>query len=78
MVRMVSLSSQKEEIDFANEAAKDFEEYPKHSSFGSLEPGSFFALRWGMGEDCVYVLKLDENYEPAIYQQIIKRKEYKP
>jgi hypothetical protein len=29
-------------------------------------------MRWGMGGDCVLVLKLDEDFELVNYQQIIR------
>jgi hypothetical protein len=40
---------------------------------GEIEPGCWLALRWGMGKDCVLVLKLDEFEQPVNFQNIIKR-----
>jgi hypothetical protein len=71
-MRMISLSSQEEELLFARESAKDFKEHPEHCTYGNIEKGGFLALRWGMGNDCVLVLKLDEYYEPTNYQRLVK------
>lgn len=71
-MRMVYLLNQEEEVLFAKKSAKDFKEHPEHCTYGSVEKGSFLALRWGLGNDCVLVLKLDEYYEPTNYQGLIK------
>jgi hypothetical protein len=70
---MVYMSQEEAQIRFAKEAAKDFAEHSEHISFGSAEPGSFLALRWGLGGDCVLVLKLDEDFIPTNYQQLVKQ-----
>jgi hypothetical protein len=74
MTKMAYVEDEVKQIEFAKVAAKHFEEHPEHSSFGDIKPGGFLDLRWGMGEDCVYVLKIDETHIPTIYQQIISRK----
>jgi hypothetical protein len=68
---MVYLSDEEDRNEFAKRAAQDFAKFPDHSTFGDVKPGSYLALRWGMGEDCVLVLKLDENFEPINYQQLV-------
>ena len=73
--RSVYLSELEAEIDFARRAAKDFAEHPEHATFGSLEPGSLLALRWGLGNDCVFVFKLDESFIPTNYMNMIKQEE---
>jgi hypothetical protein len=72
-MKMVYWSDLEEEMAFAQRAAKHFAEHPEHSSFGDLKPGSFLALRWGIGNDCVVILKLDEHFEPTNYQQLIRK-----
>ena len=69
--KSVCLPDLEAEIEFARRAAKDFEEHPEHSSYGDLEPGSLLALRWGLGNDCVYVFKLDEYFVPTNYMNIV-------
>lgn len=72
MARMVYLSEEEAQIEFAKKAAEDFAKFPDHCTYGELGPGSYLAMRHGMGGDCVLVLKLDENFEPTNYQQLVK------
>lgn len=64
-MRQVSVDEIREEIAFAEKAAKYFAEHENISTYTEAEivPGCYFAIRWGMGEDCVVVLKLDEYHE---------------
>ena len=62
-----------EEVDFAKKAAEHFEQHPKHWSFGDLKEGTFLALKWGLGNDAVLVLKLDDIAEPVVYGNMIKK-----
>ena len=66
---MTSIEEQKRLLKFVEEAATDFNEHPDHTTYGSTEAGGLLAIRWGMGGDCVLVLKVDENFEPMNYQQ---------
>ncbi|RPI52624.1 MAG: hypothetical protein EHM49_05275 [Deltaproteobacteria bacterium] len=70
---MAYLSEDMNQIEFVKHAAKNFKENPEHASFGDTTPGSLLALRWGMGGDCILVLKIDEDHESTVYQQIIKK-----
>ena len=73
MSRMTSIAAETARMDFAKKAAAHFEAHPDHASFGDIAPGNLLALRWGLGNDCVLVLRLDENEEPVNFQSIIKR-----
>ena len=73
MTQMTSLSQMEEQVAFVTKVKADFEAHPKRQSFGGCAPGSFLALRWGMGDDCILLLKLDEYFEPVNYQQAIKK-----
>jgi len=75
-MRLTYMSDCEEIQDFAKRAATWFSENSEGSAFSDkgLTPGCFLALRWGLGEDCVAVLKLDEVFEPIIYGQLIKIK----
>lgn len=75
MTRMTTVKADAEQAEFAVRAASHFAQHPEISTYSDEKPtpGSFLALRWGMGEDCVLVLKLDEYHEPTNYQQIIKK-----
>lgn len=70
-MRILTVKSCKDEIAFAEEAAKRFSEDTALTTYGSLQQGSYFALRWGMRDDCVLMLKLDKDYIPTVYSQII-------
>lgn len=72
MNRMTTLSDELERIEFAKRAAKHFAEKPEHWSFGDMKPGDFLALRWGLGDDCVLILKLDPDFQPVNFQQLIR------
>ena len=73
MSRLTTVAQEREQIEFAEKAALHFASHPEHSSFGEIKQGEYLALRWGLGNDCVLVLKLDEYFEPVNYQQLIKR-----
>jgi len=54
-------------IEFAKVAMKWFIEHPEHTTFTEKEPddGCLFAVRWGMGQDCVLVFTVGD--EPIVY-----------
>jgi hypothetical protein len=62
------------QIEFARLAAKRFASDKGLATFSEkgLEPGCFLALRWGLGDDCVLVVKLDENHTPTNYAQLVR------
>jgi len=71
-MKMIYLDEEQKVLDFGRTAAEHFEKHPKHYSFtttGEIEPGCLLALRWGLGEDCVLVFRLDEYFDPIIFQQ---------
>ena len=72
---MIDFDKEKELEEFARAAAKHFEKNPQHTSFSEkeLEAGCLIALRWGLGDDCVLVLKIDDFEQPRVYQRIIER-----
>ena len=74
IMRMVHLAEINEEKDFALRAANHFANNPTWFTFTDeqIVPGCLFAIRYGIGNDCVVVLKLDDFHEPANYQQLIK------
>ena len=69
----VCVEEQDKTKEFAERAAEDFAENSKHYTFtdSTIEAGCLFALRFGLNEDCVVVFRLDENFEPINYQQLI-------
>ena len=63
------------ELNFAKEAAKKFKKDSNLATYTTEEPseGCLFAVRWGMDNDCILVLRLAEFVNPVIYTQIIER-----
>ena len=76
-MKLTYLSGEQDLLDFAKEAADRFSANPSMTSYSYSEigPESLVALRWGLDKDCVLVIKLDEYFEPVIYQQVIKKNE---
>lgn len=74
MARMVHLSEELEQIEFAKRAAACFAKDNKLATYSDkeIEPGCFLAIRWGLGDDCVLVLKLDELHMPTNYLQLLR------
>lgn len=74
-MRSVRPADLDEELAFMRKAADYFAANPAKSSYGDIEPDSFLALRWGLGDDCVLVVKLAESFQhvPTNYQNVIDR-----
>jgi hypothetical protein len=70
---MTSLDEEAKLTAFAVAAAKQFAFHSELASFGDIKPGAYLALRWGLGNDCVLVLKLDPDFQPVNFQQAIYR-----
>jgi len=74
-MEMTYMHERQENDAFAERAAEHFKNNPSHYTFtdGEIEAGAHFALRFGMGDDCVVIFKIsDEN--PINYQNLIKTK----
>lgn len=72
---------QEEEIHaFVQKAGAHFEANPEHATFtdGEIEPGCLFGVRWGLGDDCVLVLRLDDAFAPVIYGQVFRPRKEAP
>jgi len=72
-MRGTTVSEETARMEFAVKAAKHFAANPNHWSFGNIGLGEWLALRWGMGNDCVLVIRQDENQEAVNYHQLITR-----
>jgi hypothetical protein len=73
-MKQVNLHNELKQIEFAKIAAKRFAGHPEISTYSldKIEPGCFLAIRWGMGEDCVLVVKLDDSHVPINYAQLVR------
>lgn len=63
-------------IDFAKKAAKAFED-PEIMTYGDSprpECGEFFAVKWGLGADCVLVFTIGDD--PTVFAQFIKKENH--
>jgi hypothetical protein len=69
----INMKTEIERQEFAKRAAADFEKYPGHATFGDIGCGKYLALRWGLDNDCVLVIKQDESQEAINYYQLIRR-----
>lgn len=69
MSRMTTVNETESLLSFAKTAGAWFVANPKGATFGGTGPGELLALRWGMGGDCVLVVKLDADFEPINFQQ---------
>jgi len=69
-----TISSELETIEFVKRAAKCFFEDEKIATYSddTLSSGNLFAVRWGLGEDCVLVFRLSEDFEPVIFAQAVR------
>lgn len=72
-IRGTTIHRETEKIEFAAKAARHFEANKNHWSFGNIGAGEYLALRWGLGDDCVLVIKQDENETAVNYGQAIKK-----
>ena len=76
-MKMVYMEDNDEVRDFAKVAARVFAKNDKHLTFtdGDIEAGCLFAMRSGFGDKGVIVFRLDEDFEPVNYQQLIRQYE---
>lgn len=61
-MRQIEISKQKERLEFALEAAEYFSKHKEKTTYtsGEILAGELFALKFGLGDDCVVVFRLDE------------------
>ena len=71
--RMTNFEEEKRLCDFAKKVAEDFTKHPEHTTYGEMNPGDYLGIRWGMDNDCVLVVRLDEFFHPVNFQQAIKK-----
>lgn len=76
-MKLVDINTQRAEQAFAEKAAAAFAREPKMRSYtdGDIVPGCLFALRWGLHERAVAVLRLDGEHLPTIYGDLVPRPE---
>lgn len=68
MMNMTTIQEAESMVAFAKQAGAEFAANPGMTTFGSVEPGSLLAIRWGIDGGCVVVVRLDENFPPTNFQ----------
>jgi hypothetical protein len=72
----VKVEEEMERIRFADRAARYFALHHDMAAYSDndIAHGCFLALRGGVDNNCVMVVKLDAHFEPTNYQNIIRAK----
>ena len=73
-MRMIRMEEEIKIREFALNAARDFNKNKEHRTYTNAEikQGCLFAMRFGLDDDCIIIFKLDEDFEPINYQQILE------
>jgi hypothetical protein len=73
-MRMVYMSTEQDELDFARRAASYMAADPKIFTYtdGPIQQGCLFAVRFGLGDDCVVVMRLAHDHVPTNFQNLIR------
>lgn len=69
---LTTISEEKDRVAFAEQAASRFAEDSSLTTFGNPEPGNFLAIRWGIDDSSVLVVKVDAEFQPRVYQKAVK------
>lgn len=74
-MKIVYMSDDDEVRYFAKKAAMFFAKHEDYCTFtrGGIEAGELFAVKFGIDNDCVVVFRIDKNFEPINYQQLIDK-----
>lgn len=76
MPEHTTVAETEELLNFVKKAGECFKKSEMHSyTEDDIKPGCLFGLRWGLGEDCVMVFRLDEGFTPIVYDQVVKKGE---
>lgn len=72
-MRVTTIEAERELQDFAERAGRHFAGHKQHWTFSDGDgpvSGELLALRWGLGDDCVLVLRVG-NELPVVYGQAV-------
>ncbi len=72
MIRATSLDEQRAMLAFVEKAAKSFSKEPRQCTYGTMEPGSWLAIRWGLMDRGVMVVKLSDDFEPRNFVDAVQ------
>jgi hypothetical protein len=66
-----SLEQEAEVTEFVKKAKEAFLQDKEVSTFGNLEKGSLLAMRWGLMDRGIVVVRLDSDFEPINFRDAI-------
>lgn len=71
---MTYMDHEQETQAFARRAAAHFAKEPGHYTYtdGEIQAGELFAMRYGLGDDCVVVFRIDGAFTPTNYQELVR------
>ena len=71
---MTHAESEQERIDFAKKAARHFAGDASMWTYtdGDIKPGALFAMRYGLGNDCVVVFRIGYDAPVVNYQELVR------
>lgn len=69
--RTTSIEDEEARVAFVKEAARMFKADERLATFGDLTPGSLLAIRWGMHDRSIMVVKLDAEDTPSVFRDAI-------
>jgi hypothetical protein len=77
MIIKTSLAMELERSEFLRDAVKAFKDSsePSLSTYGNLQAGSLLAIRYGMMDRSILVVRLDAEYVPVLYTDILEGEE---
>lgn len=73
-MKSTHLSSEQELLAFTERAIACFNENTAIRSFtdsGTLIAGEYLAIRWGLDDDCVVVMRIAEDFTPTLFQHAL-------
>lgn len=73
-MKITYISNEEDNQSFARRAAEHFAENPKHWTYtdGDIVAGCMFAMRYGLGNDCVVIFKISHDADVINYQELIR------
>jgi len=73
-MKMTYLQDEECIVEFAKRAAINFAKNPQHYTYtdGDIRSGFLFAMRFGLGDDCVVVFRIADDFEPVNFQELIR------
>lgn len=71
-MRVTDIETENEQVEFAQEAARVFSVDANLATYGGeIKSGAFLAIRWGLMDRSVLLVRVDKDHEPTVYKDII-------